>query len=241
MRGRVTKSTPLTPPSPLPRGEGVNKFSFVLREIAGRLELSALHHPGYGAICADWATPEVQRRVAAGRRQLLARAVGLHKMRGLRILDATAGLGRDGYILAALGAHLTLVERHPSIAALLADAHRRALTNPATCEAAARLTLAAADSRTLFEQKWDVIYLDPMYPASGKTALAKKELQLLRELTGGDHDADSLLDAALANAQQRIVVKRPLKAPPLALRQPSLSLAGSQLRFDIYLTAKRSS
>ncbi len=222
-------------------GETARGFSFALRETAGRLELIALHHPGYGAICADWTTPELRRRVAAGRRQLLARAAGLHQQRDLRVLDATGGLGRDGYTLAALGAQITLAERHPSIAALLADAHRRALADPATAEAAAHITLATADARELFERNggvsYDVIYLDPMFPGHGKTALAKKELQVLRELTGGDADADALLEPARRSARLRVVVKRPLKAPWLALTEPAFSLFGTQARFDIYLPA----
>lgn len=226
----------VTGANPTP-GENARGFSFVLRENAGRLELTARHHPGYGAVCADWSTAELKRRIAAGRRQLLARAIGLHKERGLRVLDATAGLGRDGYTLAALGAQVTLAERHPSIAALLADAHRRALADPATAEAAARMRLAATDARNLLAQAWDVIYLDPMYPGHGKAALAKKELQLLRELTGGDADADGLLEPSRRSARLRVTVKRPLKAPWLARVEPAFSLSGTQARFDVYVPA----
>lgn len=177
----------------------------------------------------------MQRRIRAGRRQLLARAVGLHRERDLAILDATAGLGRDGFTLAALGARVTLAERHPTVAALLEDARERALRDGATAEAAARTAIVHADARKLMAPpaKFDVIYLDPMYPERGKAALAKKELQLLRELTGGDADADALL--AAAHARRRIVVKRPRTAPPLAGRAPSLALSGSQARFDVYL------
>ncbi|MGQ0586178.1 MAG: class I SAM-dependent methyltransferase [Gammaproteobacteria bacterium] len=208
-----------------------------MRRRDGRLELVALHHPGYGAICADWTSPEVRRRVQGGRRQLLARAIGLHKDRDLTVLDATAGLGRDAFTLAALGARVTLAERNATIAALLADARGRALADPATAEAAARTGIVCADARKLMgpTAEFDVVYLDPMYPERGKAALARKEMQLLRELTGGDADADALL--AAANACRRIVVKRPRAAPPLAGRAPSLALSGTQARFDIYLTA----
>jgi 16S rRNA (guanine1516-N2)-methyltransferase len=215
---------------PLVRG-----FAFALQRNGERLELAALHRPGYGAICADWTSPEVRRRIAAGRRQLLARAIGLHKERTLRVLDATAGLGRDGFTLAALGAQVTLAERNPTLATLLTDARQRARLDPATAEAAARIEIICLDSRKLMgaPPKFDVVYLDPMYPGRGKTALAKKEMQLLRELTGGDADADELL--AAANARRRVVVKRPKSAPPLAGREPSLELTGTQARFDIYL------
>ena len=178
----------------------------------------------------------MRRRVAGGERQLLGKAVGLGKVPDPKVLDATAGLGRDAFVLAALGARVTLCERHPTIAALLADARLRALADPGTAAAAARTEIVCADARNLLPPadgtRFDVIYLDPMYPERNK-ALAKKELQLLRELTGGDPDADELL--ALANARRRVVVKRPKSAPALAGREPSLSLTGTQARFDVYL------
>jgi 16S rRNA (guanine1516-N2)-methyltransferase len=153
------------------------------------------------------------------------------------VLDATAGLGRDAFTLAALGARVTLAERNPTIASLLTDARERALQDPATAEAAARTGIVCMDARKLMGPtgSYDVVYLDPMYPERGKAALARKEMQLLRELTGGDPDADDLL--ACANARRRIVVKRPRAAPPLQGREPSLALTGTQARFDIYLSA----
>jgi 16S rRNA (guanine1516-N2)-methyltransferase len=224
-------------------------FSFTLRRTGDRLELLAGHHPDYGPICADWTTPEIRRRVAGGKRQLLGKAVGLARLAQPRVLDATAGLGRDAFVLASLGAQVTLAERNATVAALLADARLRALADPAAAGAAARTTIVGADARNLMAlpssavvggpagERFDVVYLDPMYPDRGKSALAKKELQLLRELAGPDDDAAELLEPALANARRRVVVKRPLRAPPLARRQPSLAFAGTQARFDVYLVA----
>jgi 16S rRNA (guanine1516-N2)-methyltransferase len=79
-----------------------------------------------------------------------------------------------------------------------------------------------------------VVYLDPMFPHTEKAAQVKKEMQFFRELVGKDTDADSLLDQALSVASHRVVVKRPRKAPPLAGREPGLTLAGKANRFDIY-------
>jgi 16S rRNA (guanine1516-N2)-methyltransferase len=212
-------------------------FSFTLEQQDGRLQLRALHRRQYGAIAADWGGAELRRRISGGRRQPLARAVGLHKEPALRVLDANAGLGRDGYTLAALGANVTLVERHPSIVALLQDAHRRVLSGEHSQDIARRIDIVAADAHALLQGsgRWDVIYLDPMYPDDGKAALPSKEMQILRDLTGGDEDADALLQPALACAYLRVVVKRPLKAPWLGGIEPSLCLRSTQLRFDVYL------
>lgn len=228
----------------------VRGFSFVLdHEIergSERLTLRATHRPQYGSICADWLTPDLARRIAAGRKQPMARAAGLQKPREpgtgpLRILDGTAGLGRDGYTLAALGADVTLVERNATVCALLRDARHRVLADPRSAAIGDRITVIEAVSASFMalpehRGHWDVVYLDPMYPDDGKAALPSKEMQLLRDLTGGDPDADDLLEPALHAASRRVVVKRPSKAPPLAGRPPSLSFDGTQLRFDVYLT-----
>jgi 16S rRNA (guanine1516-N2)-methyltransferase len=210
---------------------------FVLEQCDGRVQLRATERPGYGAVYADWTGAELKRRIAGGRKQALARAVGLRPDALPTVLDATAGLGRDGFTLAALGLQVTLAERHPIVAALLRDAHRRALATATLADAARRIEIIEADVRALTAgaRRWDTVYLDPMYPDDGKSALPGKEMQILRDLTGGDADADLLLPAALTLARKRVVVKRPLKAPPLAAREPDASLRTTQVRFDLYL------
>ncbi|WP_273456594.1 class I SAM-dependent methyltransferase [Nevskia ramosa] len=207
--------------------------------------LRALHRPQYGAIHADWLTADVSRRIGAGRKQALGKAIGLHKPRMpedglLHVLDATAGLGRDAYLMAALGARVTLVERNPTVCALLRDALARVLATSATQAIGERIAIIEADAcafMALAENRaaFDVVHLDPMYPDDGKAALPSKEMQILRDLTGGDADADELLAPALLAARHRVVVKRPSKAPPLAGVEPSLRFEGTQLRFDVYL------
>ncbi len=228
-------------------------FSFALETVTAadgiaRLSLRALHRPKFGAICADWLTPDLARRIAAGRKQPLAKAVGLNKPRTpdegpLRVLDATAGLGRDGFTLAMLGAAVSLLERNPTTCALLRDARLRALAVTGAQAAAERIEILEGDAVQVIADpanrgRWDAIYLDPMYPDDGKSALPSKEMQLLRELTGGDADADALLLPALASAARRVVVKRPSKAPPLGGIAPSLQFDGTQLRFDVYLNPR---
>jgi 16S rRNA (guanine1516-N2)-methyltransferase len=218
-------------------GSDARGFSFVLEEQDGRLSLRAQHHPDYGVICADWTSAAARSRVRSGKRQALARATGVGGRTPLRVIDATAGLGRDAFTLAALGAEVLLIERHAQIAALLRDALRRAHADAWSADAAARMSIVEADALALLRARTvhaDVIYLDPMYPHSAKSALPQKEMQLFRELTGGDADADQLLDPALACAAARVVVKRPLRASPLAGRAPHHEIATGQARFDVY-------
>jgi 16S rRNA (guanine1516-N2)-methyltransferase len=218
-------------------GGDARGFAFELSAGRDGLELYARHHPGWGPIAPEWRGAALRRRIAAGRRQLLARAIGLHKTPDTTVLDATAGLGRDACTLAALGATVTLVERHPVLAALLRDALRRLHADPAWRDTAARMHIVAADARTVLGsgERWDVVHLDPMYPHRGKQALPQKEMQILRELTGGDADADQLLTPALTACSRRVVVKRPRHAPFLGGRAPGFQLHGTQARYDIYV------
>ncbi|RMD79651.1 MAG: rRNA methyltransferase, partial [Gammaproteobacteria bacterium] len=168
----------------------------------------------------------------------LARAVGLRGRRELRVLDATAGLGADAWVLAGLGCRVTAVERHPVVAALLADGLRRAaLAGGWAAERAGRIRLVQGEAREVLEEEgpWEAACLDPMYPERRASALPRRAMRLLRELVGEDPDAGALLEAALARAR-RVVVKRPRRAPPLGGREPHHRVAGSSTRFDVYLS-----
>jgi 16S rRNA (guanine1516-N2)-methyltransferase len=226
------------PPQPAATGApAAPAFALVVRE--GILSLALRDQPRLLPLGIDWTAPAVRRRIASGRRQLLGRAVGLHRQTALHILDATAGLGEDGFTLAGLGARVTLMERQPLVLELLRDAHQRARAQAALADICARIELQLGDAHDLAGggRQWDVVYLDPMYPhAEERRALPRKAMQILRDLTGGDTDADSLLAPALAAARQRVVVKRPLHAPVLGEQPPHHSLRGTQARFDIYLT-----
>ncbi len=176
------------------------------------------------------------------RRQPLAQAVGLVKQTGKgrpRVLDATAGLGEDAWLLAAWGCEIVCCERQPQIAALLENAIARAAnTMP---DVASRLTLVAGDARQLDLSQlpaFDVVYLDPMFPAGRKT-LERRPLRMLRLLAGDDADADELLTWALRTGIRRIVVKRPRKASLLAGREPTVSYAGKAVRWDVYTSVQR--
>ncbi|UYG00545.1 MULTISPECIES: class I SAM-dependent methyltransferase [unclassified Halomonas] len=183
-----------------------------------------------------------RRQFGGGRGQLVAKACGLAKGVTPSIVDATAGLGRDAFVLASLGAPVLLIERVPAIAALLKDGLERALIDAEVGEIAARMTLQQGDSATLlaalieeaaFEAQ--VIHLDPMFPHRDKSALVKKEMRLFQRLAGSDDDAPRLLEQALDVATHRVVVKRPRKAPPIEGPTPNHTLMGKTSRYDLYV------
>ncbi len=208
---------------------------------AAGLSLHDAKQPQQGGVRVDFAdgSQAHRRQFGGGAGQMVARAVGCRGSIRPRVLDATAGLGRDAFVLASLGCDVTLVERQPIIAALLADGLERArLAGGEVAEITARMTLVSGDAIELLAD-WpgdipQVIHLDPMFPQRDKSALVKKEMRLFKPLAGSDEDAPQLLAAALQLASHRVVVKRPRKAPELAGRPPSSALSGQSSRYDIY-------
>lgn len=181
-----------------------------------------------------------RRKHTSLRREMLARAMGLKNKTTPYIVDATAGLGRDSFILACLGFEVTLLERSPVIYALLADGIERASQEPEIQPIMQRLHLIQADAITWMQaldplHRPDIIYLDPMFPERSKSALPRKEMQIFQQIVGNDPDADLLLKTALTCSTQRVVVKRPRLATPLADASPAFCLKGSSSRFDVYL------
>jgi 16S rRNA (guanine1516-N2)-methyltransferase len=181
-----------------------------------------------------------RRQHASLRRETLARAMGLKNKTTPKIVDMTAGLGRDSFIIASLGFEITLLERSPIIHALLEDGMQRAAQNPAVAPIIRRMHLIHTDAILWIQQqntalRPNIIYLDPMFPERSKSALVKKEMQIFQAVIGEDIDRDALLTAALACATQRVVVKRPRLADALAGVAPAFSLTGSSSRFDVYI------
>lgn len=156
------------------------------------------------------------------------------------MVDATAGLGRDAFLLASLGAEVTLIERSPQVHGRLAQAIAAAReADPDTAAAASRMDLRLGDARELLKElSPDVVVVDPMHPERTSSALVKKDMRLLRSLVGTDPDQLELMQAALASARKRVVLKWPRKGAPMpGLRAPSHQIVGKTLRYDVFMTA----
>lgn len=214
----------------------------LLRLTAQRLELQQLGPDAPGPVFVDFVEGAMghRRRHGGGRGQLVAKAVGIKKDRIPTVVDATAGLGRDSFILAMLGCQVRMFERSPVVAALLADGLARAAEDPDVSEVVQRMCLQVGDARQSLlalsdAERPDVVYVDPMHPERTKAAAVKKEMRLFRDLVGTDADDAELLQAALQIAQKRVVVKRPRKAVAIEGPKPSLVFEGKSTRFDVYL------
>ena len=189
-----------------------------------------------------------RRQFGGGKGQPLVRAMGQLENRIPKIIDATAGMGGDSYVLASLGFEVQMIERSPIVAALLSDALTRANQSldadfpDELQESIQNLSLVNANSADYLlnhQPDIDVIYMDPMYPEKKKKAAAKKEMQALQQLVGPDLDSEKLLEAALKTAKYRVVVKRPKGADPVfcALNniQPSSNISSPNTRYDVYV------
>ncbi|MGJ8654288.1 MAG: class I SAM-dependent methyltransferase [Opitutaceae bacterium] len=202
------------------------------------------------SIRADFcgATTTYRRLKGGGKGQMIAKAVGAHTNSKLKVLDATAGLGGDAFVLASLGCEVTMLERHPVVRWLLADGltqakHYAEKEDPELGAILQRMHLVEADSFEYLSERShenapDVVYVDPMFPVRAKRALVKKEMRVFHALVGEDPDSAKLLPAALEKARYRVVVKRPRIAPFLDQSKPSYELAGKSNRYDIYSLQK---
>lgn len=214
-------------------------IEFLLRVNTQALELCKLDEPKLTPIRVDFVegASAHRRKFGGGRGQDIAKAVGLKHGFSPSVLDATAGLGRDAFVLASLGCQVTLMERNPAVAALLENGLERARLNIETADIANNMQLIHASSieQMLQQTSHDVVYLDPMYPHKEKSALVKKEMRVFQSLVGEDNDADALLEPAKSIAEYRVVVKRPNYAPPIGDKKPSTSIKMKKNRFDIYV------
>jgi 16S rRNA (guanine1516-N2)-methyltransferase len=183
--------------------------------------------------------PKLTRRLSEKNKydSELSKAVGLNKKRDLNIIDATAGLCRDAYILSELGANVLAFERN----LILSELIKNALNHNPTIKNLKILNydFLNIDLKNVKElginTKIDVIYLDPMFPERKKSALVKKEAQWLKAIVSEDTDCDLLLKKAFELGATRIVVKRPKLAGFLNNQEPQHQIAGASIRYDVYL------
>lgn len=228
------------------------RYPLVMSYNEGRLSLSVLdnNRPIYVDVDFSAGSNRYRKENKSVKNELLAKAVGLKSnwADGLQILDATAGFGRDSFLLAGFGCEVVMLERSALMAALLFDGLQRAKENDSELsEIVARMKLVHTDalaylngaqfssdklSGSIFQP--DVIYLDPMFPGSNKTAQVKKDMRILRSVLSEDVDGEGLIQAALHSSVKRVVVKRPRKGKVLGGGKPAFQVLGKSARFDVY-------
>lgn len=179
-----------------------------------------------------------RHRFGGGRGQALPKAVGMKGGKNPKIVDATAGLGRDAFLLASLGAEVTLIERSAEMHYLLLQGMERATAaGGEAADVVTRMTLLLGDAKALLPTlSPEVVLVDPMHPPRKNSALVKKEMRLIREIVGTDEDSVDLMQVALKTATNRVVLKWPAKADPMiGLPPPSHQIGGKSTRYDVWM------
>ena len=188
-----------------------------------------------------------RQQFGGGRGQAISKAMGLKSGVTPSILDTTAGLAADAFVLATLGCPITLLERSPIIFSLIENAVERASLNESFETIASQgFHIKHCDANNYIkeqlesapEKRPDVIYIDPMYPERKKSALVKKDMQVLQRLHGQDDNPVELLDNALLYAKKRVVVKRPIQAETLSDKKPNTCIKSKKTRYDVYTIEK---
>lgn len=214
---------------------------------SGQSDCLELIRPDGVKLSIDFSSGKARHRAAeAGKGiQPLARALGLPAYRKQfgqmpSIVDATGGLGQDTWALATLGVTIIMIEQHPIVHALLANALARAAEHPATCNIAQRITLRHGHAEAMLPSLTaQAIYLDPMYPERArKKAGSRKGMQFLHALLGPPDSEAQLLSVAVQCPVARVVVKRPRGAELLTGTQhwqgQRTEIVSPNTRYDVY-------
>lgn len=220
-----------------------DKHQYYLSCSEGKLAVSPVDSVRGGALMVDFDSPQASyRRQSSGIKQEIAKAVGCKSDNRPNILDITAGLGGDAFVLASLGCKLTLIEKNPIVYELLLDGLLRGSEGSSSVSAitSENITLLPCQNAiTYIENKaesFEVVYLDPMFPQRSKAAKVKKAMQYFHDIVGLDlKQEDALLKLSLNLAEKRVVVKRPKQAPLLANMQPSHQIKSKTIRYDVYI------
>jgi 16S rRNA (guanine1516-N2)-methyltransferase len=219
--------------------------------------LRDLQNPKLKPLSVDFVSSAMNYRRNSNLRKKdpFARALGV-PLKTQFVLDATAGLGIDAFIMASMGFRVLALERSPLVFELLADGYERLVKHAEISpgllrEIARRLKFENISAHQYLSRlsrlspflenletndRPDIVYLDPMYPEQGrsKSALPKKGMQIFRKLIGDDSDASELVSLARACAREKVIVKRPTSAPDLD-GKPGRVYEGKTARYDIYL------
>ncbi len=224
---------------PISTGERVPPGEFRITLFQNSVELWDEHSKKHGMPINFKSTDLRTGSGSLSHKQPLAKAIGRSTQ---TILDATAGLGHDAFLLACLGWSVHAVERHPIIFTLLNESLLSTREDD-------RIKTVLCDRLHIYNQdaiSWmsdtnnpavDVIYLDPMFDERRSSALPKKPAQILRRIVGHDTDNQELFNCAIEHATNKVVVKRSDHDPPLA-GKPSHSYKGKIVRYDVYKTGR---
>jgi len=164
--------------------------------------------------------------------QPLAKAIGCKSYKKIKVLDLTAGWGKDAFLLAGLSYKVTAIESNPIVFAFL----NRALNKHV--KAMPSLKFVLDDSLNYLknikqEERPDVIYIDPMF-GDVKKSLSTKPLRILKQLAGETTSIEILFRASINKALDCIVVKRYKHHKSLSIGALMSTFSGRSVCYDVF-------
>lgn len=191
------------------------------------------------SITVDFTASDIKNKIDPQKaKPAIIKAIEGRTNQTLKVLDGTAGLGSESFVIAARGHTVTSIEKSEVIYTLLLDGLNRAKSTEAIQKYGNNISLNFFDTVHFLvhtTEMFDVIYLDPMFPERKKSAKVKKGMQTLQLLLGHSNlDEKKLFDLAI-NHSKKLVIKRAINNPYFADKKPTNSLKGKSNRFDIYV------
>lgn len=195
-------------------------------------KLSLYHTLEKYLIAVDFHSKKLQYRSQSHiNAELVNKAVLGKKKQPTSILDCTAGFGKDAYLMSLTDSAITACESNILMYSLLKDGLNRTTIKNIKLHNANALD-------EIDKNQCKVIYADPMYPHSKKTAKNNKDMHFLQSFVGHqEHMAEKLFEKALQSTAQKLVIKRPVKASYVLDKKPTSQITGKAVRFDIYQLA----
>ena len=177
------------------------------------------------SFCCDFTTP------LSSRSTLLLKSVGY----GRTIIDLTAGIGNDSFLLTTCYNRVISVERNLHLFSLLRDGVQRAkLDSRWTVHNKNSIEFLSSHSH----HEVDTVYIDTMFvPRKKNRASAKAGMQLVRDVleggNGNNNDDSLVLFEAARKLGCKVVVKR--GKADAAFAKPSYVIgAKNRVRFDVF-------
>lgn len=207
------------------------------------IKLSVQIDSRWSTINVDFNSEKIQWwQKTIGKKHPLAKSLGLTKYKiPPKIIDATAGMGKDAFLMAHLGCEVLLLEINPLVAIILADGIERICDKNLQQKMILKQTDSIDFLINLKPANYpDVIYLDPMFPERKKSAKVKKELQVLQAINQHTNSDSDLLNISVKRAKSRVVVKRPIHASNINNLKPDFTQQSKTIRYDVYLTKQNS-
>lgn len=215
----------------------ISNLDFCLQMLNGKLQLQRLRAEKIGPLEVDFVSGSLNYRIRKGGagQELVVKAIG-PKDKYPKVLDGTAGLGRESFILASQGFQVTACEQSSLLYSLVEDAFLRWKAESQIADEKLRLEFINQKFENYLKSLIDypdVIYIDPMFPERKKKASVKKEMKYFQEILQHDDHAEEMLHIARSYPVQKIVVKRPAFAPIVA-KDIWRKVESKSLRFEIY-------